>query len=577
MAPTLESLAAEADPLIGRVVSDRYKVMEAIGNGGMGRVYRAIQAPLDRVVALKVLGAGHDRDPNFYKRFFLEASVTAKLTHPNTITLFDYGRTDDGIFYIAMEYLAGRTLSMVMQQEGPLVQERVIHIAQQICRSLREAHALGIIHRDLKPANVMLMRQQDDHDFVKVLDFGLVKFFSGENSAETEITNAGTFMGSPHYIAPEQARNQNPDQRCDIYSLGVLSYHMLTGRVPFTAQNPVDIILKHLHDLPVPPSQLRPDLQIAPAFEAILLKCMEKEREHRFQSMDELLLALKTVRAQIVGSSGPHSMPPQYDTFIGPRPGDGRGAGATVTPNFSPAHATPQTPPTPMPMPMSMSLGSVPPTPTRPISVHAAVTQPPPPPLESVVASQTHPVVPSAVLVPVAVPAQKRGPLVIALAIAAVTVAFAVYSMVSRRAQESDFVPVPVPAPQHPFAANQPPAQLPATPIAPPVPAPIDVLAPTALAGTTQVRVISTPTGAEVRDIDERILGTTPFEMSVPSNKPLLLTLHADGYKPLVLKQSKVTGEKLELPVTLKRDPHVALKSDPPVNKHSAGYKDDPY
>jgi len=575
MAPTLESLAAEADPLIGRVVSDRYKVMEAIGNGGMGRVYRAIQAPLDRVVALKVLGAGHDRDPNFYKRFFLEASVTAKLTHPNTITLFDYGRTDDGIFYIAMEYLAGRTLSMVMQQEGPLVQERVIHIAQQICRSLREAHALGIIHRDLKPANVMLMRQQDDHDFVKVLDFGLVKFFSGENSAETEITNAGTFMGSPHYIAPEQARNQNPDQRCDIYSLGVLSYHMLTGRVPFTAQNPVDIILKHLHDLPVPPSQLRPDLQIAPAFEAILLKCMEKEREHRFQSMDELLLALKTVRAQIVGSSGPHSMPPQYDTFIGPRPGDGRGAGATVTPNFSPAHATPQTPPTPMPMPMS--LGSVPPTRTRPISVHAAVTQPPPPPLESIVASQTHPVVPSAVLVPVAVPAQKRGPLVIALAIAAVTVAFAVYSMVSRRAQESDFVPVPVPAPQHPFAANQPPAQLPATPIAPPVPAPIDVLAPTALAGTTQVRVISTPTGAEVRDIDERILGTTPFEMSVPSNKPLLLTLHADGYKPLVLKQSKVTGEKLELPVTLKRDPHVALKSDPPVNKHSAGYKDDPY
>jgi serine/threonine protein kinase len=573
-APTLESLAAETDPLIGRVVSDRYKVMEAIGNGGMGRVYRAIQAPLDRVVALKVLGAGHDRDPNFYKRFFLEASVTAKLTHPNTITLFDYGRTDDGIFYIAMEYLAGRTLSMVMQQEGPLVQERVIHIAQQICRSLREAHALGIIHRDLKPANVMLMRQQDDHDFVKVLDFGLVKFFSGENSAEAEITNAGTFMGSPHYIAPEQARNQNPDQRCDIYSLGVLSYHMLTGRVPFTAQNPVDIILKHLHDPPVPPSQLRPDLQIAPAFEAIILKCMEKEREQRFQSMDELLLALKTVRAQIVGSSGPHSMPPQYDTFIGPRPGDGRAPGATVTPNFSPAHATPPTPPTPMPM----ALGSVPPTPTRPIALHAAVTQPPPPPLESIVASQPHPVPPSVAPVPLAVPAQKRGPLVIALAIAAVAVAFAVYSMMSRRAQESDFVPVPVPVAQQPIAANPPPAQLPATPIAPPVHAPIDVPAPTALAGTTQVRVTSTPTGAEVRDIDERILGTTPFEMSVPSNKPLLLTLHADGYKPLVLKQSKVTGEKLELPVTLKRDPRLAAKPDPaPVNKHSAGYKDDPY
>ena len=299
-APTMESFDAEVDPLLGRVINDRYKITEAVGHGGMGKVYKALQAPLDRVVALKVLGAGHDRDPNFYKRFFLEASVTAKLTHPNTITLFDYGRTEDGIFFIAMEFLTGRTLSQVMQAEGPLAQERVIHIAQQICRSLREAHALGIIHRDMKPANVMLLRQHDDHDFVKVLDFGLVKFFSGENP-EGDITNAGTFMGSPHYIAPEQARNHNPDQRCDIYSLGVLLYHMLTGRVPFTAQNPVDIILKHLHDPPVPLSKLRPDLNLDPALEDVVLKCLAKDREQRFQSMDELLGQLKRVRAALTG------------------------------------------------------------------------------------------------------------------------------------------------------------------------------------------------------------------------------------------------------------------------------------
>src|SRR6266478_5729801 len=134
------SPAAEADPLLGRIVNDRYRILEVIGHGGMGRVYKALQAPLDRLVALKVLGAGHDRDPNFYKRFFLEASVTAKLTHPNTITLYDYGRTEDGIFFIAMEYLNGRTLSAAMQQEGPLSQEQAIHVAQQICRSLREAH-----------------------------------------------------------------------------------------------------------------------------------------------------------------------------------------------------------------------------------------------------------------------------------------------------------------------------------------------------------------------------------------------------------------------------------------------------
>src|SRR3954470_12498282 len=276
-----DSSVSEADPLLGRTVNDRYRIVEAIGQGGMGRVYKALQSPLDRVVALKIHGAGHDRDPNFYKRFFLEASVTARLTHPNTITLYDYGRTEDGVFFIAMEFIAGRTLSQAMQADGPLAQERVIHIAQQICRSLREAHALGIIHRDLKPANVMLLRQQDDHDFVKVLDFGLVKFFFGD-SADADITNAGTFMGSPHYIAPEQARNQSPDQRCDIYSLGVLLYHMLTGKVPFTGGAPVDIILKHLHEEPVPPGELRPDLQIAPELQEIVLKCMAKAREDRF-------------------------------------------------------------------------------------------------------------------------------------------------------------------------------------------------------------------------------------------------------------------------------------------------------
>src|SRR5438874_2772166 len=297
-APDFHAVGAEPDPLLGRVINDRYKIIEQIGHGGMGRVYKALQAPLDRLVALKVLGAGHDRDPNFYKRFFLEASVTAKLTHPNTITLYDYGRTEDGIFFIAMEYLNGRTLSAAMQQDGPLAQERVIHIAQQICRSLREAHSLRIIHRDLKPANVMLLRQHDDHDFVKVLDFGLVKFFQGDTS-DGDITNAGTFMGSPHYIAPEQARNQAPDQRCDIYSLGVLAYHMLTGSVPFTAPNPVDIILKHLHDVPPKPREQRPDLNIDAELEAIVLRCMAKDRADRFQSMDDLLIELRTVRRRL--------------------------------------------------------------------------------------------------------------------------------------------------------------------------------------------------------------------------------------------------------------------------------------
>src|SRR5258705_1508945 len=367
--PEVSTAEAESDPLLGRVLNDRYRVLQGIGHGGMGRVYKALQAPLDRVVALKVLGAGHDRDPNFYKRFFLEASVTAKLTHPNTITLYDYGRTDDGILFIAMEFLDGRTLSQAMQADGPLAQDRVIHIAQQICRSLREAHALGIIHRDLKPANVMLLHQQDDHDFVKVLDFGLVKFFSGGETTEDDITNAGTFMGSPHYIAPEQARNQGPDQRCDIYSLGVLLYHMLTGQVPFTAPVPVDVILKHRHEPPVPPGELRKDLSIVPELEQIVLRCMAKAREDRFQSMDELLAQLKIVRAHLIGISGSHTLPP------------GSEAAHPATQLVVPA-AVVQTPHTPQPglRTPSQAMSAMRSTPPRGT---AHVTRPPPPPPEA--------------------------------------------------------------------------------------------------------------------------------------------------------------------------------------------------
>jgi serine/threonine protein kinase len=535
--PDPTQVSVEADPLIGRTLSDRYRIVEAIGHGGMGRVYKALQAPLDRVVALKVLGAGHDRDPNFYKRFFLEASVTAKLTHPNTITLYDYGRTDDGIFFIAMEFLAGRTLSQAMQADGPLAQERVIHVAQQICRSLREAHGLGIIHRDLKPANVMLLRQHDDHDFVKVLDFGLVKFFSGENP-DNDITNAGTFMGSPHYIAPEQARNQAPDQRCDIYSLGVLLYHMLTGRVPFTAHAPVDIILKHLHDAPVAPRALRPALTIAPELEQIVLRCMAKKREERFQSMDELLIALKTVRAHLTGLSAPHSIP---DPHHAP-------SGAITPPSGL------RTPSQPM-----SALRSTPPGGTP----HPGKPPPPPPAdafderspilwrLKTRIDRMLTPALKSTLSV--ALP-----PALIVLA----GIATALY--VLRTPPRVVIAPALVPV-----AA--------ATPAAAPVPPQPSVPAvyPTANTGTTLVTVTSTPSGAEVRDVDDRFLGTTPFDLRVPSDRTLQLTLRHDGYRPASVNQ-KVDGERETLSISLK-----SAKADPyesrPKKKRSVGYKEDPY
>ena len=564
-APTFESIDAEVDPLLGRVINDRYQIVEPVGHGGMGKVYKALQAPLDRTVALKVLGAGHDRDPNFYKRFFLEASVTAKLTHPNTITLFDYGRTEDGIFFIAMEYLTGRTLSQVMQAEGPLAQERVVHIAQQICRSLREAHALGIIHRDLKPANVMLLRQHDDHDFVKVLDFGLVKFFSGENP-EGDITNAGTFMGSPHYIAPEQARNQNPDQRCDIYSLGVLTYHMLCGKVPFTAANPVDIILKHLHDLPVPPTKAHPELNIDLALQAVVLKCLAKDREQRFQSMDELLVSLKQVRAQLTGSSGPQSMPPPADSFDGLQPvHPGMQASANTPPSM-------RTPSGPMPALRTPAFGQGAVLSGRSMqSVRERLSTPPPPPPDALTSDRNQ--------VSVEEVAQAAAPRLSPLRFA-VPIALVVLGAVGLlwwRAQRAGPGSQPVPpiaaAPAQPADA---PSGAPGLGAAPSAVG--DASAPTALANTTLVVVTSTPPGAEVRDVDDRLLGPTPFELRVPSNKPLQLTLKADGYKPFMLKQKLVTGERLALTGTLKKDPKSDVKPDPLIGgRRSVGYRDDPY
>ncbi|PTL77530.1 TonB family protein [Vitiosangium sp. GDMCC 1.1324] len=314
-----------SDPLIGRTLNGRFSILEPIGVGGMGRVYRAQQAPLDRVVALKVLNPNFptSKDPGFQKRFLREASLTSKLRHPNTVTVIDYGQTDDGIYYIAMEYLEGRTLGQILAESGFLPWARALSIAQQICRSLREAHNQGIVHRDLKPANIMLLNEADQ-DLVKVLDFGLVKSIAAaDDRPSPEITQSGTFLGSPAYMAPEQARNES-DVRSDVYSLGVVLYQMLVGRPPFISKDHIELIFAHHKELPPAFSSVRPDVPVPPEIESLVRKCLEKNPANRFQTMDELLEAMRGASMAAGGHSG-----------IFKRPGGQNTTGPHKTPLFA--------------------------------------------------------------------------------------------------------------------------------------------------------------------------------------------------------------------------------------------------
>jgi len=327
----------EPDPLVGRVINDRFRIEALIARGGMGKVYKAEQAPLGREVALKVLNPNYhgDNDPEFHKRFFLEASICSKLTHPNTVTIFDYGRTDDDIYYIAMEYLEGMTLHRALREGGPLEPERAMHITRQICRSLREAHALGVIHRDLKPANIYLVSHGDEVDFVKVLDFGLVKDLGDKGE---DLTQTGLFMGSPKYMAPEQIRGERVDVRCDIYALGVILYEMLTGKVPFDRANSVNILMAHVHEAPPPMQEANPDVQIPPMLQNAVMKSMAKKPDERFASMDEFLMALKQIASQsglALSRSGETSMSGEFAAVGG-------------TGSYPPVHLSGNTPSGPM-------------------------------------------------------------------------------------------------------------------------------------------------------------------------------------------------------------------------------------
>ncbi len=277
------------DKLVGRTLPGGYQVLDLIGVGGMGRVYRAEQRALGRTVAVKVIHPHLLSDDQSILRFMTEARASSQLNHPNSVSVIDFGRTDDGQPYLVMEFLRGKDLARVAYEQGPLPFKRIVDVLVQALAALTEAHDLGIIHRDLKPENMILETLKRGGDFVKVVDFGLAKL----RVDTTNVTMPGIVCGTPDYMAPEQGRGDPIDGRSDLYAMGVILFQLLTGRLPFEADNPTQVVLMHM-TVPVPdPRQLAAERSIPDSLARVVLKAMAKEPEDRYQDAPEFAEALK--------------------------------------------------------------------------------------------------------------------------------------------------------------------------------------------------------------------------------------------------------------------------------------------
>lgn len=272
------------DPLIGQVVGGRHRIKRVLGEGGMGIVYEAEQqmGSALRPVAVKTLHSHLSKDPNVRERFNRECGIVAQLDHANTVRIYDFGDLPDGTLYIAMEFVKGHALADLLQECGPLSTERVLKIMKQICGALDEAHELGIVHRDLKPENVILGDRAGESDFVKVLDFGIAaRTESADAKKEQKLTQQGMVLGTPPYMSPEQFTGKELDRRSDIYSLGVMAYEMLTGRLPFDAETPWEWATQHMTASPTPFEASAPSAAIPAGVRQAILRALAKNRDER--------------------------------------------------------------------------------------------------------------------------------------------------------------------------------------------------------------------------------------------------------------------------------------------------------
>lgn len=282
------------DPMIGTCLMGKYDIIDVVGHGGMGVVYKGRQVLMERTVAIKMLQSQHIADSQSVQRFLREGKASCRMNHPHVITVYDFGITpQSGQPFIVMDYLEGISLSDMIKQDGQVSVERSIKILTQATDALDHAHRAGVIHRDLKPSNIMLVEYEDEKDFVKIVDFGVAQLI-GAGGEQQRLTQMGEVCGSPVYMSPEQCQGLELDARSDIYSMGIVIFETLTGRLPLIGKTMVETMSKHISEMPPRFSEVRPDLYIPERLEAVIWKAMAKDPANRHQTMAELCRDLDT-------------------------------------------------------------------------------------------------------------------------------------------------------------------------------------------------------------------------------------------------------------------------------------------
>ena len=537
----------EPDQIIGTVLGERYRILAQLGAGGMGTVYLCEHVVLGKKMAVKVLRPEYSNDEELVQRFQQEAVAASQIGHENIVDVTDFGRTPEGSLYFVMEALDGESLGAIMRRDGPMLLGKALPILSQVCRALGAAHARGIVHRDLKPDNVLVVRREDGSDLVKVLDFGISKM--GKVRKNGRITRAGMIIGTPEYMAPEQAAAADVDHRADIYAFGVVAYEMVTGVIPFRGPTPLSTLMMHKMDRPISPTQRRPGLPRE--VESFVMHALEKKPEARQQDMgqvgEELSVALTRIGlAPVYTPTRPAAAAPSVLTGSNPHllESSARLRGGTL--QLSPAE------------------------------VDAALR-------EEAKADRPR--------------RRWRWVALGALAVcgAALAVAWQLHRRaVVRRAAEAELATIVVPAPAPaPILAEAPPLPTPPHPVEEGPPGPTVAGEPKAANADASpaehaVLVHSAPEGAEVFRGRDR-LGVTPLRVTVSHGQRIELRFRRVGYEPTIREVTAEDGTVHVRLVKLHRDgaegsaaPSVPLGSrgkteENPAAKSDATLKPDPF